>query len=145
MDYFGNQRDPSGRLFSQSYQRTPGKYFGDFTLTSQQLVMNNSITLKGQEDYFAICRLMSHQTGTFRACLHIANGDRFSWGPINGSTDRTWNDCMFGTASRPAVLPVPIIIPGSSTIYLDLEDTSVAGNTVHAVFEGFCLYLQPGQ
>jgi hypothetical protein len=56
-DYFGNQLDPS--LY---YART-GKYFSDFNLTALQISSGQQITLRGQEQYFAIMRLMSTQTG----------------------------------------------------------------------------------
>ena len=57
-----------------------------------------------------------------------------------GTTDRVRSVCYFGTAQRPAVLPVPIVIPGSSVISLDLEDVSNANNALHLVFEGVRLF-----
>ena len=60
LDYFGNQLDPS-----QFYFRTY-KYFGDFTLNALQVLPGQNIALKGQEMYFAIMRMMSVSTGSFR-------------------------------------------------------------------------------
>ena len=134
LDYFGNQLDPN-QFYFRSY-----KYFGDFTLTALQVLTGQTIALKGQEQYFAIMRLMSVSTGSFRASLYTSSSERYQSSTLQGTTDRVRGECMFGTASRPAVLPVPIVIPGSSTIQLDLEDVSNAGNTLHLVFEGARLF-----
>lgn len=133
-DYFGNQLNPA------AFQARTGKYFQDITLTALQIQTNLSITLRGQEMYFAIMRLYSVQTGTFRFSLYTSTSERYQYGTLNATTDRVLNACYFGTAQRPAVLPVPIIIPGSSQIMFDIEDTSNAGNSVHVVFEGVRLY-----
>ena len=133
-DYFGNQLDPA------QFSARTGKYFYDGVLTSLQLLTNQSITLRGQEMYFAIMRLMYVSTGAFRSNLYTSTSERYTYGTINATTDRVRVECMYGTAQRPAVLPVPMIIPGSSQIMFDLEDVSAAGNTLHLVFEGVRLY-----
>jgi len=138
-DYFGNQLDPS-----QYFART-GKYFYDTTppLNSGQLLTQQSITLRGQEQYFAIMRLMSVQTGPFRISLYTSTSERYFYGTLNATTDRVRNECVFGSAQRPGVLPVPIIIPSSSQIMFDLEDVSGATNTLHLVYEGVRLFPKP--
>jgi hypothetical protein len=135
-DYFGNQLDPS------AYQARTGKYFYDTSpyLTPLQLLTNQSITLRGQEMYFAIMRLMCVNTGNFRSNLYTSTSERYTYGTITATSDRVLNACLYGTAQRPAVLPVPIIIPGTSQIMFDLEDTSNANNTLHLVFEGVRLF-----
>ncbi len=138
-DYFGNQLDPS------QYVARTRKYFGDFTLTALQLLTNQPITLRGQEMFFAIMRLMCTNTGSFRVQLYTSTSERMNAGTISGTTDRVRSECMYGTASRPAVLPVPMVIPGSSSILHDLEDVSNAGNTLHLVYEGVGLYPTGGQ
>lgn len=134
LDYFGNQLDPS-----QFYFRTY-KYFGDFTLTALQVLPGQNIALKGQEMYFAIMRLMCTNTGAFRVSLYTSSSERYQSGTISGTSDRVRGECYFGTASRPAVLPVPIVIPGSSNITQDLEDVSNASNALHLVYEGVRLF-----
>lgn len=133
-DYMGNQLDPS------QYIARTGKYFGDFALAGNQLLTNQQITLRGQEMYFAIMRLMSTSTGSFRCSLYTSTSERYQAGSLGSTTDRVRGECYFGTASRPAVLPVPIVISGSSGILLDLEDVSGANNALHLVFEGARLY-----
>jgi hypothetical protein len=134
-DYFGNQLDPS--LY---YART-GKYFSDFALTALQVSSGQQITLRGQEQYFAIMRLMSTQTGPFRISIYTSTSERYQYNSLTvGTTDRVRSECYFGTAQRPAVLPVPIVIPGSSVISLDLEDVSNGNNALHLVFEGVRLF-----
>jgi len=133
-DYFGNQLNP------QAFSARTGKYFNDYTLTANQLITNQSITLTGQEMYFAIMRLMSVQTGAFRVSVYTSTSERYQYGTQNATTDRVRNECYFGTAQRPAVLPVPIIIPGSSAIMMDLEDVSGGTNALHLVFEGARLF-----
>jgi hypothetical protein len=136
-DYFGNQLDPS------LYFARTGKYFFDTAgsgLTALQILLNQNITLRGQEMYFAIMRLMATSTGAFRASIYTSTSERYSYGTINATTDRVRGECLFGTAQRPAVLPVPIIIPGTSAIGIDLEDVSNATNALHLVFEGVRLF-----
>jgi len=133
-DYFGNQIDPS------KFIARTGWYFGDFTLTALQILNGQSITLRGQEALFAIMRLMSVQTGSFRISLYTNTSERYMYNTINASNDRVRNEAVFGTAQRPGVLPVPIIIPGSSQILFDLEDVSNAGNALHLVYGGVRLF-----
>jgi len=133
LDYFGNQIDPS------QYVWKPGKYFSDFTLTSLQLLTNQAIQLRGQEQYFAIFKLMSVQTNPFRVKLYTTGGDTI---PANsaGTTDRIRSECLYGTASLPAVLPGVLLIPGSGSILHDLEEILTAGNSLHLVYEGWRLF-----
>lgn len=133
-DIFGGQIDPSRFIF-----RTH-KYLGDFTLQANQLLTAQQITLRGHEMYFAILRLMSTQTGPFRCQIYTSDSERYHSPSPGATNDRVANACLFGTASRPAVLPVAIIIPGSSAIVLDLEDISGASNSLHLVFEGVRMY-----
>lgn len=135
LNYFGNQLDES------QYRFETFKYFGDFTLTALQLLTQQAITLKGQEDYFAIMRLMSVSTGAFRVSIYDSTAHRYSSGTFNATTDRVRSECMYGTASRPGVLPVPIVIAGAGVINHDLEDVSNSGNTLHLVYEGVRMYV----
>jgi hypothetical protein len=134
LDYFGNQLDPAKYIF-RTY-----KYFGDFALTALQVLPGQSITLKGQEAFFAIMRCMAVSTGAFRVSLYTSNSERYQSGSLSATTDRVRSEAMYGTASRPAVLPVPIVIPGSSNIVHDLEDVSNGNNSLHLVYEGVRLY-----
>jgi hypothetical protein len=130
-DYFGGQIDPAAFIYRSH------KYFGDFNLTANQLLTNQQITLRGSEAFFAIMRLMSTQTGNFRAQLYSSSTERYHHGGHSGATtDRVRGECLFGTASRPGVLPVPIIVPGDAAILLDLEDVSGGVNALHLVFDG---------
>lgn len=134
-DYFGNQLDPS-----RFYAKT-GKYFIDITLTALQVLIGTTLSLRGQEQYFAIMRLMSVQTGAFRISIYTSTSERYQANTLTtGTTDRVRSECYFGTAQRPAVLPVPILVAGSSVLQLDTEDVSNAGNSLHLVFEGARLW-----
>lgn len=138
MDYFGGQLD-----ITKFIARTH-KYFGDFTLAANQLLTAQQITLRGHEMYFAIMRLMATSTGAFRVQLYSSDSERYHSPSPGATNDRVRSECLFGNASRPGVLPVPIIIPGSSNILLDIEDVSAAPNTLHLVFEGVRLYPRGG-
>lgn len=138
MDYFGGQLDPS------QFQARPYKYFGDFTLTANQILSGQTITLRGQEMFFAIMRLMAVSTGPFRISLYSSTSERYQSGGLSTTTDRVRSECMFGSAQRPGVPPVPIVIPGSSTITQDLEDVSGANNSLHLVYEGVRLFALRG-
>jgi len=81
-DYFGNQLDPS--LY---YART-GKYFSDFNLTALQISSGQEITLRGQEQYFAIMRLMSTQTGPFRISIYTSTSERYQYNSLTGGHHR---------------------------------------------------------
>ncbi len=144
-DYFGGRSDPQGRPFASAYVPDPHFYFGDFTVGALATLTRQTIALSGEEDYFAICRLTAVSSGSFRAKIYFATDGKSltSGGTIGGTTDRARSECLFGTASRPAVLPVPVIIPGRSTIYLDLEDVANNGNNaIHPVFSGVRLNLK---
>lgn len=133
-DYFGNQLDPS------KFQARTGWYFGDFSLLASQVLNNQQITLRGTEMFFAVMRLMSVQTGAFRINLYTSTSERYMYNTMGASNDRVRYEAVFGTAQRPGVLPVPIIIPGSSSILFDLEDVTAAPNTLHLVFGGVRLF-----
>lgn len=134
LDYFGNQIDPN------QYVWKPGKYFGDFTLTSLQILTNQAIQLRGQEQYFAIFKLMSTQTAAFRAKIYTPGASDALPSNSFGTTDRCRSECLYGTASRPGVLPGVFLIPGSSSILHDLEEILGAGNTLHLVYEGWRMF-----
>ena len=123
------------------YRPSTSKAIGDFTLVANQTLLNQRIEFKGSFEFFAVFRLMSVQTGAFRCRLATDESHRYSHAATAGGTnDRVRNECLFGTASRPAVLPVPLLIPRTNGILLDIEDVSGAGNTLHLVFEGVELY-----
>ncbi len=134
MDYFGNQLDISKFIAVTHW------YVGDFTLAALQLLTAQRITLDGNPLYFAIMRLMSNSTGRFRCQIATDTSQRYASASVGGLNERVRDDCLFGTASRPAVLPVPILVPGSGGILLDLEDISAAPNVLHLVFEGVQLF-----
>lgn len=135
------QTDFEGQIPLQNYIARDAKYFNDWTLNANQILFNQQIRLSGGEMYFAVERLMSVQTGAFRVSLYTSSSDRYNFnGNPQGTTDRVRSECFFGTASRPAIPTVPIIIPGSAYIGLDLEDVSGAQNTLHIVLEGRRLY-----
>lgn len=134
MDYFGNQIDIS-RFVAVTH-----KYIFDGSLLASQLLTAQRVNLNGNPMYFAIMRLMCVATGHFRCQIYTDSSNRYHSATIGATNDRVRDECLFGTASRPAVLPVPIIIPGTGGILLDLEDVSAAPNTLHLVFEGVNLY-----
>ena len=138
-DYYGNQLDPN------AFVARTHKYILDISLTSLQLLTAQQITLRGTEMYFAIMRLMavaSDTTGlaSFRCAMYTSNSDRYQAASLGGVSDRVIASCLFGTASRPAVLPVPIVIPGTASLLLDLENLVASGNDLHLVLEGVRLF-----
>jgi hypothetical protein len=140
-DYFGGQLDQHGGAAGFLFRSH--KYFGDFDLTALQVKNNQQITLRGPEAFFAIMRLMSTSTGAFRAQIYTSSTERYhSGGHAGATTDRVRGECLFGTASRPGVLPVPIIVPAHANIILDLEDVSNAVNSLHLVFDGCRLFAR---
>jgi hypothetical protein len=85
-------------------------------------------------------RLMATSTSTFRAAFYTSSSERYTYGTLNGTTDRVRGECLYGTAQRPGVLEVPIVIPGSSSLMHDLEDLSNASNALHLVYSGARMY-----
>jgi hypothetical protein len=142
MDYFGGRTDDQGRLYADAYVPDPHFYFGDFTVGASLLTQKNAIPMSGLEDYFAIFRLMAVSTGAFRAKIYFAADGKSLTTGAAGTTDRMRSEGLFGTASRPHVLPCPWIIPGKSTIYLDLEDVTGNSNAIHPIFAGVRLNLK---
>ena len=134
MNIFGNQMNPDDFIYK------PAKYLRDFVLTASQILTSQSVTLTGDEDFFCVLRLMSTQTGAWRSQIYVTASDRLNANGLNTGNDRCRNACQWGDASRPYVLPVAIIVPAKSAILLDLEDISVAGNTLHLVFDGLKAY-----
>jgi hypothetical protein len=143
MDIFGGQLDPNQFIFR------PHKYLGDFNLLSTAhggpaVNTSLSVTLRGNEMFFIILRLMAVGLGAesglpihWRTQIYTSTSQRYhSSGIINGN-DRVRDECLWGNASRPAVLPLAIIIPGSSSILLDLESLDLSQDALlHLVFDG---------
>jgi hypothetical protein len=140
-EYYGNQLDPS-KFLARTH-----KYIYDKTgILTTVLLTSEALTLRGTEMYFAIMRLMGTCTGgslglaDFRIALYTSTSDRYQACSLGGTNDRVNGSCMFGTASRPAVLPVPIVIPGSGAILMDIENSSGSTIALHLVFEGVRLF-----
>lgn len=134
IDIFGGQIDPEQFVFK------PFKYIRDITLTASQVLLAQSVNLRGTEAFFAILRLMAFSTSRFRTQLYTSTSQRYFANGAPGGNDRVRDDCLWGTSARPAVLPVAILVPGSSSIMLDLEDISADTNVLHLVFDGLQLF-----
>lgn len=131
-NYFGGQLP--GKV--DDYIFRSKKYIGDFTLAGFQLLSAQRIVLLGTALYFVLMRLMQVATSTVWRCALYTDDQLRVVGGSLAALDRVRSECLFGTASRPGVLPVPILIPGAGNIVLDLEDVSGAPNALHLVFEG---------
>lgn len=132
--YGGQPLNPADFVFES------GRYFLDQSLTALQSLNNIPLTLKGQGMFFAIMQLMATSTGAFRASFYVASSERYTAGTLNGTTDKVRGECLYGTAQRPGVLEVPIIIPASASIMHDVEDVSNATNALHLVYSGARMY-----
>jgi len=142
MDIFGGQIDPSQFIYR------PYKYVADFSLTTLQLLTSQSVTLRGTEMFFAILRTMAvgvlASDGVtavhWKTQLYTSTSQRYNGSGITNGNDRIRDECFWGTASRPYVLPIAIMIPGSSSILLDLENLASATVNLHLVFDGLQLF-----
>lgn len=134
LDIFGGKIDPSQYTFEAAM------YFLDITLTASQLLTNQTIQLKAGEDFFFGLRRMSTQTGAFRIQIYDTTSRRYVYnGTVTAATtDRARYETLFGTASRPGVMPIGQIFIGA--IIMDVEDISAAPNTLHIAFEGLAAF-----
>ena len=132
--YGGKLSDPD------QFTAEPAKVPRDFTLTASQLLTSQAVTVRGHHAYFVVLRLMATFTGAFRTQIRTSETYGYHSNGLAGGNDRVRNECMWGTAARPHVLAVAMIVPANSALLLDLEDISVAGNTLHLVFDGIKLY-----
>ncbi len=136
--------DPYGKqLDLDAFIPVPGRYIGDFNLNANQLLGNQAIQLQGHEMYFAVFKLLAVATNAFRvklfstisgSVLTLPNGN------VAGSSDRARSDLLYGTASRPGILPAFWLIPGTGQILHDFEEIAGAGNTIHVEYEGLRLF-----
>lgn len=134
IDIYGGKLDPD------QFTALPFKYVRDITLTASQLLTSQAVSLRGREAYFLVLRLMATFTGAFRTQIRTSDTQAYHANGLSGGNDRVRNECLWGTAARPYVLPVAIVVPANSAILLDLEDISVATNTLHLVFDGVQLF-----
>ena len=123
----------------------PHWYIGDFSLTAGEQ-RREHIWLRGGEDYFCFDVAHSVSSGAFRCALRTGEGNApiSTAGTVGGLNDRVRNECLFGSVTKPARLPKPLLVPGSAAIIMDLEDVSGAPNTLHLVFPGVQIFLPPG-
>jgi hypothetical protein len=138
LDPYGNQLDLN------QYIQAPGRYIGDFTLTANQTLTNQIITLQGHEMYFAILRLYVNSTNVFKVKLYSSiagNILTFPSAASPGLSDQARSDLLYGTGGgRPATLPAFWLIPGAGFIQHDLTEIAGAGNTIRVEYEGLRLY-----
>lgn len=138
LDPYGNQLD------LDQFVQAPGRYIGDFTLTSNQQLNNQNITLQGHEMYFAILRLFANYTNDFKVKVYSSiagNVLTFPSAASPGLSDQARASLMFGTsAGNPGVLPAFWLIPGAGLIQHDFTEIAGAGNTIRLEYEGLRLY-----
>jgi hypothetical protein len=137
LDPYGNQLDLD--MFVQA----PGRYIGDFSLTSNQQSNNQNITLQGHEMYFAVLRLFAFATNVFKVKLYSSiagNVLTFPSAASPGLSDQARSDLMYGTAGRPATLPAFWLIPGAGFIQHDFTEIAGASNSIRVEYEGLRLY-----
>lgn len=115
------------------YRRTEGGYYVyQVTLTASQKLTDQSVVIDGDSD-FLILGLCGTQTGIYRL--------NFKSGPGRYVAQQGLRNANFvGTGQFPVPLPKPLIVPARGRIAVDIEDLSVAGNTVELVFIGIRLY-----
>ena len=83
---------------------------------------------------FLIEKLMSYHDGAYNALIRDTSKN-LGWSNIQLRTEN-----LFGTAQFPNRLQTPILLPPSSTIYLDLQDLSGLANDIDIAFEGYRIY-----
>jgi len=115
------------------YQRTEGGYYPyQVTLTASQSLKDQSVPIDGDSD-FLILALAGTQTGAYRLNFKTGTGRYLAQQGLRNAN-------IVGTGQFPCVLPKPMLIPARGRIAVDIEDLSVAGNTVELVFIGIRLY-----
>ena len=117
-------------------------YVKDYApLTGNAVLTNEQITCD-RDGYFFLERLAAVSTSTFRFTLQDVSGQPYSsvGTGVTGGNARVRNACIFGTASEPFILGVPIVFMPRGVIGWQIEDTSGASNTIHIDFIGFLFY-----
>jgi hypothetical protein len=138
LDPYGNQLDLN------NFVQAPGRYIGDFTLTANQVISNQNITLQGHESYFAVLRLFAVFTNPFKVKIYSSiagNVLTFPSAASPGLSDQARSDLIYGTTGGdPVVLPAFWLIPGAGLIQHDFTEIAGAPNTIHIEYEGLRLY-----
>jgi len=113
-------------------RRIPFLYSQSFSLGANA---SGQISIKSEQDsYFIVQSMVSSSTGNFQARMRD-DGSGKIW-----QSDYVQNVNVFGTAQRPNLLVVPLIIPPMSSTVIDLVDTSGAPNTGEIVLSGYKVY-----
>ena len=116
-----------GRILSAAQEYY--SYVTDVTLTASQR-KPASFQLNAGGDFVAR-NLIASQTGIFQDRISDSGGTRGDW------DDNLINNAnLFGTASYPGEIH-PRKIRANATLTHDVKDTSVAGNTLQLVIEGY--------
>lgn len=115
------------------------------TLTSNQEVVGQQITFDGDAP-LVITRMSAVSTGAFRFRLGDNEGHWYIGAGRNSgsSQNRVRSENLFGTASLPFLLPVPIVFPPNGNLIYDMQDISASGNTIEIAFVGFKMYAVQG-
>lgn len=127
----GSGKDPGVEI--------PFQYVFDIVLTSGQTVNSVGVTTLGEADF--VWKMTSGtQTGAYRIRFGFGGGGYMSSGGQGATNDKVNNANIIGTAQFPMPIFPYVVVPKSGKILFDLEDLSIAGNTIQIAFIGSFLY-----
>ena len=110
------------------YHEAPYFYVVNRVLTASQRI-TDVLRIDARADFKWVWA-MATQTGTFRTRIKDSSGRNYDNAPVNNAN-------QWGTAQLPLAFIVPVRLLAQSSLEFELEDTSVAGNTVQLVLAGY--------
>lgn len=110
-------------------------YTYDVVLTASQILVAQSVVIHGDAD-FVWKAIAGVQSGNYRIRFGYGSSSYLSAGGAGATNDRVRNANIVGTAQFPFPVIPHIVIPRAGNILFDIEDLSVASNTVQIAFIG---------
>jgi len=138
MGTYANQFSPVGYAglpngAPSGFVDKPFSYVYDVTLTALQALLNQSIPIQTDSEFYLRGIYVSASTGTFTFRYSDANNYYFSDAQILNQNYSTF-------AGQPAVVLPEVWYPAGGKLSIDITDTSGAPNLVEIVFIGVKRY-----
>lgn len=109
----------------------------DVTLTASQFLRDQSISTTNDADFAWRAIVIAFATGAFNIRFADSQGFYLSNGMIASAN-------LIGDAASPYPVFPEILIPAGGRIGIDIQDTSVAGNTIQLLCRGVKRYRIAG-